>query len=174
MTKETDNNNQNAENIEENIGDITQTSMNVHKQYLKDLSFESPNAPDVFFQMKERPQMDMNLEIDVQKLKNEEHEHFYEVSLKINASAKQHNRALFITDIVYSAAVSITGLDEKRHHPLLFIEVPQLLFPYARQIISHVTNSGAFMPLQLAPVNFRQMYQQRFAPNAEQKDENAA
>lgn len=172
MTQNTPDIDTDVENNDENIGNIGQTPLVIHKQYIKDLSFENPSAPAVFFAMKERPAMDMNIALDIQKLENEEHEHYFEVSLKINASAARQNNALFITDLTYSAAVSISGIDEKHHHPLLFVEVPQLIFPYARQIITNITQSGGFMPLQLAPVDFRAMYLKRFADKKGQTPEN--
>jgi len=154
--------------------DINSTELMIHKQYLKDLSFENPNAPAIYNTAEERPAMDMNIAIDVQKLDHVERENFFEVSLKINASATQNNKAMFITDIVYCAAVSITNSDPAKHRPLLFIEVPQLIFPYARQIIANVTNSGAYVPLQLAPFDFRAMYMQRFGKKDDETAETDA
>lgn len=157
----------------EDVGEVAKAPLVIHKQYLKDLSFENPNSPEVFFQTQERPVMDMNIAIDVQRLENEEHEYYYEVSLKITANATQHEKAMFLCEITYSAVLSIANMDEKHHQALLFIEVPQLIFPYARQIISGVTNSGAFMPLQLAPVDFRSMYMKRFAKKPESTESAA-
>lgn len=171
MTKKTKQDNDQP-TAEENIGDIGQSPLHVHKQYLKDMSFENPNAPDILFNIQQRPVMDMNVGIDVQKLEHEEHENYFEVSLKLTASAAQGNTAMFIADVVYAAAVSIQGIDEKHHHPLLFIEVPQLIFPFARLILANATNAGAYMPLQLSPVDFKAMYLKRFA-NQEKTAESA-
>ncbi len=149
---------------EEDIGNVSQTPVIIHKQYLKDLSFENPNAPLILKKIDKRPEMDMNIMIDVQKIEDEEIGHLYEVTLNITASAKRGDETMFITEVLYGAAVSITGLDENKHHPLLFIEVPYMLFPFIRQIIANATQSGGYMPLQLAPVDFRSMYLSRFAP----------
>ena len=148
---------------EENVDPVGGTPLHIHKQYLKDLSFENPNAPGIFDKIEQRPVMDINIGIDIVKLDHPEHANYYEVVLKINASAAQQNNAMFIADIAYGAAVSLHGVDEKHHHPMLFIEVPQLIFPFARQILATTTNAGSFMPLQLSPVDFRAMYMQRFA-----------
>jgi len=156
----------------EDIGLVGQTPLHIHKQYLKDMSFENPNAPGIFNKIEQRPVMDMNISLDVQKLEHEEHEFYYEVSLKLNASATQGNTAMFIADVVYAAAVSLHGVEEKHHHPLLFIEVPQLIFPFARQILANATHAGAFMPLQLSPVDFKAMYLKRFAQNDADKNES--
>jgi preprotein translocase subunit SecB len=146
----------------EDVGEIRPTPLIVHKQYLKDLSFENPNAPGILNRIDQRPVMDMNIGLDVQKLEAEEHEHYYEVLIKLTATAKRVDEAMFLAEVVYGAACSIQGMDEKRHHPLLFIEVPRLIFPFARQILSMVTQNGGFMPLQLAPVDFNAMYLKRF------------
>lgn len=143
----------------------------IHKQYLKDLSFENPNAPDILVMGEAPPEMDMNIGMDVQRHESDEYENYYEVSLTINASAVRDGKAMFVADIVYAATLSIEGLDEGKHHPLLLIEIPQLLFPFARQILANITQAGGFTALQLRPVDFRSMYLQRFGKN-EQKSEN--
>lgn len=155
---------------EENIGNVGQTPVVIHKQYLKDMSFENPNAPMILKKIDKRPEMDMNIMIDVQKIEDEEFEDFYEVTLNLTASAKRENETMFIAEVLYGAAVSITGLEANKHHPLLFIEVPYMLFPFARQILANATQSGGYMPLQLSPVDFRSMYLQRFAPNSEKQE----
>ncbi len=135
----------------------------IHKQYLKDLSFENPNAPKILIMGDIRPEMDMNINMEVQKLEDDAHEHYYEVALTLNASAVREGEVMFIAEVIYAAALSINGIEEKKHHPLLLVEVPHLIFPYARQILANITQSGGFMPLQLRPVDFRSMYLQRFA-----------
>ena len=163
-------NNDTDNQANENVGDVGGTPLFIHKQYLKDLSFENPNAPGIFSQIEKRPKMDMNIGIDVVKLAHETHEHYFEVILKLTASAAQNNTAMFLSDVAYGAAVSIHGVEEKHHHPMLFVEVPQLIFPFARHILATVSNAGAYMPLQLAPVDFRSMYMQRFGKKGEGKN----
>lgn len=143
----------------------------IQKQYLKDLSFENPNAPEILQIGDNRPEMDMNIAMDVNRLESSEFEYFYEVVLTLNASAVRDGKAMFVAEIVYAATVGIEGLDEGKHHPLLLIDIPALLFPFARQILSSITQAGGFMPLQLRPVDFRSMYLQRFGQN---KPENKA
>jgi preprotein translocase subunit SecB len=147
----------------ENIGEVQASPLIIHRQYLKDLSFENPNAPQIFNHSGERPAIDININIDVSRSEHPEHKDYYEVLLTLDANSTRKGDALFIAQIVYGAAVSVQHIDEPKHHPLLFVEVPHLIYPYARQILAHVTQSGAFMPLQLAPVDFRQMYLARFA-----------
>lgn len=152
------------ENSKENVGNVPVSPMIIHKQYLKDLSFENPNAPDILVRtINESPETDMSIGLDLQKLEHEEHEHFYEVTVNINASAVRGDKTMFVADISYGATVSINGLDPKQHHPLLLIEVPQMLFPFVRQILAHSSLAGGFLPLQLQPIDFRSMYLKRFA-----------
>lgn len=154
----------------EDIGQVPSSPVIIHKQYLKDMSFENPNAPAILKRGDQRPEMDMNIQMDVQKIDDDEFDHFYEVSLTLNASAKRDEQTMFIAEILYGAAVSITGLEEKQHHPLLFIDVPQMIFPFARQILANATQSGGYMPLQLNPVDFRSMYIKRFAEKMAAKE----
>lgn len=151
----------------EDIGNVPPSPIVVHKQYLKDLSFENPNAPEILKKSPDRPAMEMNILIDVQKLEEPEIEHFYEVTLNITASAVRHEKTMFLAEVVYAAAVSVQGLEENKHHALLFIEVPQLIFPFARQIISDTTQAGGYTALLVNPVDFRSMYIKRFADKAE-------
>lgn len=156
----------------ENIGLAGVTPVVIHKQYLKDLSFENPNAPDILKKVEQRPAMDLNIGMDVQRYEPDGAEgDFYEVTLTVNAQAMRQDKAMFIAEVIYGAVVSIKDLPEKQHHPVLFIEVPQLLFPFVRQILSSVTQNGGYMPLQLAPVDFKSMYLNRFAQD---KDESNA
>jgi len=158
---------------EENIGDVPRTPMVIHKQYLKDMSFENPNAPLILKKADIAPEMEMNIMMDVQKIEDEEFEHFYEVVLNVNASAKRGDQTMFIAEIQYAAAVSIDGIDQKKHHPLLFIEVPNMLFPFARQILASATQAGGYIPLQLSPVDFRAMYIKRFADKMAENKKSA-
>ncbi len=135
----------------------------IHKQYLKDMSFENPNAPEILTMGNKAPEMDMNIGMDVNRLEHDEHENYYEVSLTLNASAVREGKAMFVAEIIYAATLSIEGLDEGKHHPILLIEIPQLLFPFARQVLAGVTQAGGFNALHLRPVDFRSMYLQRFA-----------
>jgi preprotein translocase subunit SecB len=158
---------------EEDIGTVPNSPIVIHKQYLKDFSFENPNAPEILKRGNTPPETDMSIGLDVNKIEHEEYEHFYEVVVNIKASAVREGQTMFVADIAYGATVSITGLDIKKHHPLLLIEVPQMIFPFVRQILAHASLSGGFLPLQLQPIDFRSMYLKRFA-GEEKSEENSA
>ncbi len=168
----TDNTPQDDQN---NAGVVPNSPVMIRRQYLKDLSFENPNSPEILKRGNERPEMDMNILMDVKKLEDEELEYFYEVTLTLQANAVREGQAMFVAEVTYGAAVEINGLDEKRHHPLLLTEVPQILFPFARLALANATQAGGFMPLQLQPVDFRTMYLQRFADKQDDANgDNAA
>lgn len=156
---------------EEGIGEVPPTPMIIHKQYLKDMSFENPNAPLILKRGDQPPEMEMDIGLDLKRIEDENLENFYEVIMNTTAKATREDQAMFIAEISYGAAVSIEGLEEKHHHPLLLIEVPQMIFPFVRQILANATLSGGFMPLQLRPVDFRAMYLKRFAQQNPQKEQ---
>lgn len=158
---------------QENIGEIPQSPVQIHKQYLKDMSFENPNAPEILKIADSRPEMEMNLSMNLRKLEEEKIEHFYEVTLTVNASAKRGDKTMFVAEIVYGAAVSIHGLEENKHHPILLTEVPYMMFPFVRQILANATQAGGFTALQLGIVDFRTMYLKRFGNKQDdQKNDN--
>ncbi len=140
----------------------------VHTQYVKDISFENPMAPNSFRAGLTPPKMDMNINLDAQRLDDKEIKNLYEVSLKINARAERDGQAVFLAEIIYGVAVSIQdNVPESQHHPLLLIEVPRLAFPFARQILSDLTQGGGYPALLLGPVDFYSMYMSRFGKNGE-------
>ncbi len=145
--------------------DITAKGMPlvVHAQYVKDVSFENPNAPHTLIAARGGPEMDVNINIGVKEINDEKLSDLYEVTLLLAATAKRENQVYFIAEIQYAALVSINEVPENQHHPLLFIEVPKLMFPFARQILSDMTATGGYPPLLLNPVDFHAMYVERFA-----------
>ena len=107
------------------VGDVPQSALLIHKQYLKDMSFENPNAPGILHRVDQRPEMDMNILLDVQKQESDDHKHLYEVVLTLNATAKRQDETMFLAEIIYGATASVhEDLKEEQHHPLLFVEVP--------------------------------------------------
>ena len=120
-------------------------------QYLKDLSFENPNAPEIF-QSKEAPKVEMDVNVAISKSSTAQD--IYEVCLKVRASLKQGEKTSFIIEVAYAGLVEIKSNNEDAIKAVLATEVPKLLFPYVRQIISNVSISGGFPPLNLAPINF--------------------
>ncbi len=131
-------------------------TFNIRKIYLKDLSFESPQAPGVF-QQTTSPQIDINLATDSQQVE----EGSYEVSIKITISAKGDDKPLFIVELDQAGIFQIEGEADEQLKFALGVTCPNILFPYARQVISDMTVSGGFPPLVMSPVNFELLYRQK-------------
>ncbi len=143
----------------------------IHAQYLKDISFENPNAPQSLKSGQAGPEMDVNINISAREIEEGDMKDLYEVTLILSATAKKEDKTYFLAEIQYGALVALAGLPEKQHHPMLFIEVPRMMFPFARQILGDVTAQGGYPPLLLNPVDFQAMYMDRFAKDLETSGE---
>lgn len=143
----------------------------IHAQYIKDMSFESPMPPTVAARTgpDKRPVMDIGFSMDARKLEDTEFANAYEVTLGVRATAKAGDQTVFICEIAYGTMVTLEGVPEDDVHPLLLIEMPRHAFPFVRQIVASVTQQAGYMPLMLAPVDFRALYMQRFANAGAQK-----
>ena len=140
----------------------------IHAQYVRDASFENPNAIDVLRSNQALPEMDVNIGMDARKIEGSNFPNFYEVALNIRTEAKRGDDTIFIAELQYGVAVSIdNSVPQDSHHPLLLIEVPRIAFPYARKIISDLTVDGGYPPLLLNPVDFQALYVQRFGQKAQ-------
>lgn len=128
-----------------------EVSLNI--QYIKDMSLEIPHAPQIFTKLATPPQINIDLNIDTNNFDNEQ----YEVVLNLRINANTGDEPLFIFELAYAAACTIK-LPEEQKEPVLFIEIPKLLFPYARQIISSNLAEAGLPPLMLAPVDFNAVY----------------
>ena len=143
-------------------------------QYIRDLSFENPNATDVIRGGQELPEMDLNIGMDARKIPDDEDNALYEVVLSVRAEAKRGDAQLFIAELQYGATVTIgEEIPDDSHHPFLLIEIPRLMFPFARQIMSSVTVQGGYPPLLLNPVDFHALYMQRFGKEIEEAQKAA-
>ncbi len=139
--------------------------MQIVAQYLKDLSFESPNAPQIFSQAHGAPpQFSLDINVKPQQLAPQRHE----VTLVLKVAMQRESEVCFLVEIVYAGLVAVP--DDADKHPLLqallLIEVPRLLFPYARNILSELTQSSGFPPLVVQPVDFAALYRKHLAAAA--------
>ena len=128
-------------------------------QYVKDLSFESPGAPASLRGREQAPGININVNVSANPLSEKE----FDVNLTLNAKASFEKDVLFNVELVYGGVFRIDGFPQEHMLPILFIECPRLLFPFARQIIADATRNGGFPPLMLDPIDFAQMFQQRMA-----------
>jgi preprotein translocase subunit SecB len=140
-------------------GNGTQPTLNVLAQYVKDLSFESPGAPNSLRGRDKAPGIAINVNVNANPLSDKQ----FDVLLTLNAKASFEKDVLFNVELVYGGVFSIAGFPQEHMLPLLFIECPRLLFPFARQIIAEATRNGGFPPLMLDPIDFAQMFQQKIA-----------
>ena len=127
----------------------------VHAQYIKDFSFENPNAPKVLVEELGQPDVEINVSVAAKLIDDDK----YEILLNLGAKAVAGETPLFLVDLTYAGLVSPQGVAEDDINPLIMIEGPRLLFPFARALISNATRDGGFMPLNIQPVDFVAVYQ---------------
>lgn len=133
-----------------------QAVFSIEKIYVKDLSVEVPNAPQVFLE-RETP----GIEVQIQSAANAIGDGMYEVALTITVSAKHEETAFFLVEVVKAGIFQIRNVPEQDLEPILAVACPNILFPYARETISNAITRAGFPPVVLAPVNFESLYQQR-------------
>lgn len=138
--------------------------ISVEAQYIKDLSFENPNAPSSLAS-NTKPTIDLALDLNVMRL--EKDKDMFEVVLNIDASAANGEQTLFILELQYAGIFTITGVSEDEKKIILGVHCPALLFPYARNIISDVTHSGGFQPLMLDPIDFGALFHSKMMQESE-------
>jgi len=130
----------------------------IHTQYIKDMSVENPNAPRIFMEMENAPEVSVNLDVNVQQIQGET----YEVSLQVEVSATAEQRTAFVVELNYGGLVSLHNVSsQERREGLLLIETPQFLFPFARAIVSAASRDAGFPPLLISPIDFVRLYHQR-------------
>jgi len=134
-------------------------SLSVLAQYVKDLSFESPGAPNSLRGRDKAPGIAINVNVNANPLSEKE----FDVTLTLSAKASAEKDVLFNVELIYGGVFRIEGFPQEHMLPLLFIECPRLLFPFARQIVAEATRNGGFPPLMLDPIDFAQMFQQKMA-----------
>ena len=134
-------------------------SINILAQYTKDLSFENPGAPRSLQARDNAPNINIGVNVNANPLSDTD----FDVVLSLNAEAKDGDKVVFAAELVYGGVFRITGFPQEHMLPVLFIECPRLLFPFARQIVADVTRNGGFPPLMIDPIDFAQMFSQRMA-----------
>ncbi|MGW8193138.1 MAG: protein-export chaperone SecB [Desulforhopalus sp.] len=153
-----------ADNAEK--GNAPRPEFRMQKMYIKDLSFENPNAPEVF---SNNQKMDPSVEVNLQLNNKQIDKDHWEVALQITAkiTSKEDNKVLFIMEIEHAAAFMLKNIPQEHIPMLLGVDCPTLLFPFTRQIASQVSIDGGFVPFLMEPVNFMALFQ-----NAQKKKEN--
>src|SRR5207253_9515010 len=127
-------------------------------QYVKDFSFENPNAPKSL-QPSSQPQINVQINVNA----NPHTATDYEVELKLEGRAEADGQVMFSFELVFAGMFRVQNIPQESMHALVMIECPRLLFPFAREIVATATRNGGFPPLLLDPVDFVALYQQRAA-----------
>ena len=136
-----------------------QPGLNVLTQYIKDLSFENPHAPQSLMPKDKAPEINININVNANPLSETD----FEVELMLEAKAGEDAEQLFAVELTYGGVFRLTNMPQEMVAPAVLIECPRLLFPFARQIIADSTRQGGFPPLMLDPVDFAALFQQRMA-----------
>jgi preprotein translocase subunit SecB len=150
-------------------GADTQPAIGLITQYVKDLSFENPNSPNVY-QWQEQPQIDIQFIIAADNVGDDLHE----VVLKIVVKAVAAEGTAFAVDLSFGALFGIRNVPEDQIAPFLFAEAPRLVFPFARRVLADAVRDGGFPPLLLDPIDFGALYMQQAQAALDQANTPAA
>jgi preprotein translocase subunit SecB len=128
----------------------------IQKIYTKDISFETPNTPDIF-RAEWKPQLDLQLGNEYKRIDDDNHE----ITLTVTVTAKVEDKVAFLAEVKQAGIFSLTGYSDQEMGPLVGSYCPNTLFPFAREVISDIVLKGGFTQLVLAPVNFDALYMQQ-------------
>lgn len=133
-----------------------ENQFSIQKLYIKDISFESPDTPEVFTFNNWEPQIELNLNNSHKNIS----EGVYEVVMSVTATVKNNDKTAFLVEVQQAGIFNISGFNEQDVKYILGAQCMNILFPYAREVVSDLTNRGGFPPLLLSPVNFDALYAQ--------------
>ena len=136
-----------------------QPSLNALVQFIKDFSFENPNAPRSLGPQEKAPNISINVNVNAKQLAESE----FEVNIMLEGSAGEGANTLFKFELDYAGIFRLMNIPEEQRHPIVMIECPRLLVPFARQIIAEAVRGGGFPPLYVDPIDFAALYQARMA-----------
>ena len=136
-----------------------QPQLTVVTQYIKDFSFENPNAPRSLMSGGQQPQSSIQIKVDAAPMSDTD----VEVALKLEGKAEMAGSLMFAFDLTYAGVFRIRNVPEDSMNALVLIECPRLLFPFAREIVATTVRNGGFPPLLLDPVDFVGLYRQRMS-----------
>ena len=139
----------------------TQPNLQIVGQYIKDLSFENPGAPQG---LTGNPEMDMGVDLQARPVAPDH----YEVVLHLRIKASSESRTLFIMELAYAGLVRLSNMPEEVVQRVLLIQAPHLMFPFARRIVADTVRDGGLPPLIIEPIDFAGLYQNKMAQAAAQ------
>ena len=139
-------------------GEDTAPAVGVISQYVKDFSFENPNAPAVY-QWQGQPRIDVQFNIGAEQVGEDVHE----VVLKIDVKASSADKTAFQVELAYAGLFGMRNVSEDQLQPFLLAEAPRIIFPFARRVLADAVRDGGFPPLMLEPIDFAALYIQQAA-----------
>ena len=142
--------------------------LSILAQYTKDQSFENPNAPDSLRSGLAAPEIQIGIEIGRQMLEGDN----VEVTLMLKAEARRGDQIAFIAELEYAGLFAFQGVGVEEIQPLILIECPRLLFPFARQIMAEMTQNGGYPPIMLEPPDFASMFREEMMRRAAEAPQN--
>ncbi|MBT3401902.1 MAG: protein-export chaperone SecB [Rhodospirillaceae bacterium] len=131
-------------------------------QYVKDLSFENPNAPDIYLNEGPAPQIAVNVDVQARPVAAADH---FEVTLRFDVEATSGERKAFLIELSFGGVYHLAGLPEEHVRPVLLVEGPRMLFPFARRILADLTRECGFPPLLIQPIDFLRLYNEKMQPS---------
>jgi preprotein translocase subunit SecB len=141
-----------------------QPSLKILGQYMKDFSFENPNAPQSLAPQTQQPDINIAVNVNAKNLGPND----FEVELHLDAKATGEGKVVFAAELLYAGIFRLENFPQNVLHAAVLIECPRMLFPFARQIMAEATRNGGFPPLMLDPIDFATMYQRRMAQQKQQ------
>ena len=138
-------------------------------QYIKDLSVENPSAPQVY-QWQVQPTLDVQFHLNSEKVADD----VYEVVIKVEVTARSDNGVHFVVDLSYGGLFGVRNMPEEALGPILLVEAPRLIFPFARQIVAEAVTNAGFPPLLLDPIDFASAYVSQLQAQQQTEGEGAA
>jgi preprotein translocase subunit SecB len=125
----------------------------LNAQYIKDLSFENPRAPQSLIQQTAQPDVEINVDVKARNLGPE----VFEVVLTINATARAQGEPVFLVELAYGTVVTVRNAPAEMVPALVLVETPRIVFPFARAVIANATRDGGFPPLMINPIDFAEL-----------------
>lgn len=150
-------------------GQPMQPSLSVLAQYIKDFSFENPNAPRILTQLPKKPDIQISVNVSTSKVADND----FEVALQLETKCMNGEEVVYHVDLTFAGVFRIMALPAEAMQPVLLIECPRLIFPFARQIIGDAVRDGGFPPLYLDPIDFAALYRQRMERMAQNQQPTA-
>lgn len=141
------------------------TAIAIHGQFIKDLSLEIPHAPEIFAEIKTAPKMDVHIDVKTEPKGN----NMYISQLDISMTGKVEEKTLFVLELSYMAYAEV-NVPEEHLEPVLMVELPRLIFPYARNVVTQCLCEGGLPPFMLNPIDFGAMYLARKQAETAKKD----